>query len=321
MSRVMKVALVAGQECLLSTHGTIHISLLDGVVEVAGVLLQPNTELVVNLSSSSNRRLSAYSFEGGTVSITSSGGSVDVVKYSTDAGSLMSFTRSTLTPLRTSRVAVVGVAGAGKTLVAHSICNMLARGQAGVFLADLSPASNSVLCPGCISAAHVSSTHPLVVGDCAAPEEIGLSFFCGSTRPVKLIQPFVHQLLQLQECLQSLVKQMVAPREATHIIYDVGAPDDSVPLDAYLRRVLEVIRPTHVVVVTNKKADTAAGRLGGTSLWYSNLQEDVQRLLQDCEFRVLQQVPHHVIAAGGADVASSPISSNNSWSRSTLLGP
>jgi hypothetical protein len=299
MSRIMKVSLVAGQECLMSCHGVVRISLLDGVVEVAGVLLQPSVEVVVKLSAVDNRRLSAYTFEGGTFSVTSSA-AIDIVKCSTDAGALMTFVRSALAPLRTSRVAVVGAAGSGKTLTAHSICNMLARsGSQRVFLADLSPASNSVVCPGCISAVHVSAAHPLIAGACSVPDEVGVSFFTGALAPVSSVPLFVHHVSQLQECMQSLMKQVASPRESIHAVYDVGAPEEGVPLDAYLRRVLEVIRPTHILVITNKKTD-AVETSRGVSLWYVNLQEDVQRLLTDCEYRVVHHVPHAVLATGSS---------------------
>jgi hypothetical protein len=314
MSRVMKIALVAGQECLLSCHGVVRLQLKDGVVEVAGVLLQADAETVLSLSATSNRRISAYSFEGGTFTVTSSA-AIDLVKSSTEAGALMAFVRSALLPqqgqVRTSRVAVVGLAGTGKTLTAHTICNRLVRPVAAgggggaaanaagrVFLVDLSPASNSVLCPGCISAVHVSPSHPLLAGDAAAPEELGLAFFTGALAPIASVPLLVHQILQLQESLQSLIKQLVGARESLHVVYDVAAPDGDVPIDTFLRRVLEAIRPTHVVVVTNKKAEAAdAGK--GLTPWHTGLQEDVQRLLSDCEFRVLHHVPHRIVAASG----------------------
>ncbi|RNF01052.1 uncharacterized protein Tco025E_08668 [Trypanosoma conorhini] len=275
-----KITISAGEECTISGGGAVELQLLSGVVEVAGVLLPAKGSCVFDLAPDA-RCVVLYTLEGGSVQATA-GAPFETLKTATGMAAVVQLCRRTLAAERRTKVLVIGNAHSGKTLTAHTICNLLREDAAGesaataatVFLMDLNPESNCLYAPGCVSTVQVE--HALWPGTTAAPTRLPFSLFVGeAARPsAATVVPFMHFVEQLQECTEALLH--AAPQhERVHLVVDAPAPVAGVKESVYFRKLIELLRPTHVVTVSAQD---------GSETWSTFLQEDVQRVLPDCEF-------------------------------------
>jgi hypothetical protein len=243
------------------------VELQDGVVEVCGVVLVANGHYKYAVCV--EKPLVLNSMEGGSFSL-STKGNVDISKFPMDVTNLMRCARQL--SFSAARVAVLGERGAGKTYVAQFISNIVIKSGCTVLYCDLNVDSNTSYCPGCISVTAVTQPSKAVfsLGESIGLDNLSVAFSVGSVDPpAPLSLPiFLHFVSQLDRCRDSLRQSI---KDVS--IFDVGTPAGSVPFDTYLKRVIEVIQPTHVVTVSSP-----------VSLWSKPLQEDVGRTLPNCEF-------------------------------------
>ncbi|RNE99353.1 hypothetical protein TraAM80_08240 [Trypanosoma rangeli] len=276
-----KITISAGEECTITGDGAVELQLLSGVVEVAGVLLPARGTSVFFLEPET-RCVVLYTLEGGSVQATATV-PFETVKTATGMAAVVQLCRRTLAAERRTKVLVIGQAHSGKTLTAHTICNLLREDAAGesttapaaaVFLMDLNPESNCVYAPGCVSTVQVE--HALWPGTTSAPTLLPFSLFVGeaSCPSAATMVSFMYFVEQLQECTETLL-HAAAHHERVHLVIDAPAPVAGVKESVYFRRLIELVRPTHVVTVSARD---------GSETWSTFLQEDVQRVLPDCEF-------------------------------------
>ncbi|EKF28410.1 hypothetical protein MOQ_007844 [Trypanosoma cruzi marinkellei] len=275
-----KITISAGEECTISGSGAIELQLLSGVVDVAGVLLKAKETHVFFLEAD-KRCVILYTLEGGSVQATA-GLPFETFKTATGMASVVQLCRRSLSAERRTKVLVIGKRQSGKTLTAHTICNLLRDDSAGefttapaaaVFLMDINPESNCLHAPGCVSAVQVE--HVLWPGTTSAPTLLPFSLFIGEAAPpsAESILSFLHFVEQLQDCTESLLNG--ANHERVHLVIDAPAPASGIKESVYFRKIIELLRPTHVVTVSPQD---------GSETWSTFLQEDVQRVLPDCEF-------------------------------------
>lgn len=290
-----RITLSAGEECTIMGSGLVHVTLASGVLDVAGVLLEANQSHAFDLHPT-QRALVVYTLEGGSGAVTSEG-PLEVHRSETGAAAVAQLARRTLIPLGRSKVLVIGRAHHGKTLTAHTLCNLLTRYAPesetslaqNVFLADLNAESNALYAPGCISAVRVAAP-PLWLGRTASPERLPLAFFTGSaSRPAAAdVGAFLWHVQQLHETTMAWIKEQCQPANRHHLVIDAPAPGENLTEGTFYKKLIEVLQPTHVVLVSHRD---------GEEDWTAFLQEDVQRVLEDCEFVYVPPVARRCTAA------------------------
>lgn len=282
-----RVTLSAGEDCTITGSGSVVVMLLSGVVDITGVVLTANQPYTFYLGPL--RRLVLYTLEGGSASITSDY-ALDLHKGVTGAAAVVQFVRRTLLPLARSKVLVIGSAQSGKTLSAHSVANLLVRHRSDVesksnkvFLMDLNAESNALYGPGCLSVVPVTEL-PLWLGNTAHPSMLPLSLYTASAaRPDgKAVSTFLHFVEQLHDTAVAYMEEVVSAGHSGHIVMDAPSPQADLKEGVFYKKLIELTRPTHVLIV--------GSRDDASDTWSTFLQEDVQRVLPDCEFSFLKPV-------------------------------
>lgn len=290
-----RVTLTAGEEYTLTGNGLVEITLQTGVLDVAGVLLEANHPYKFFLRTGS-RSLVLFTLEGGSC-IISSEHKLDLVSGVAKAAPLVQLVRRTLLPAEESKVLVIGHQGSGKTLASHTLCNLLMRygsDKKSVFLLDFNAESNSIYAPGCVSGVQVGET-PLWSGLTSLPTLVPLSLYTGAAvRPTaRNVSSFLHYCDQLHETATSWFRELgnLAPgqRQKVHIVMDAPSPMDDLQEGVLYKKMIEMLRPTHVVVI--------GGPESSKENWSTFLQEDVQRVLPDCEFSFAESITHRCTAS------------------------
>ncbi|KPI85671.1 hypothetical protein ABL78_5251 [Leptomonas seymouri] len=295
-----RIFLNAGEEYTLSGNGPILITLQSGVLDVAGVMLETNRTYTFYLHPD-RQSIIIFTLEGG-VCLVSSDNKVDARRDVARAGKLVQMTRRTLLSTRRSKVLVIGRPKCGKTLAAHTLCNLLMRygsDKKSVFLMDLNAESNCLYAPGCVSCLQVPDSS-LWPGLTASPTLLPLSLYVGAAvRPsASNVNSHLHYYEQLHDMAMSYIQELrgaaeqqqqsslsLLPNETkSHVVVDAPAPLPDLLEGVWFRRLIEVLRPTHVVVVGSRE--------NGEENWSTFLQEDVQRVLPDCEFFFTDPVAH-----------------------------
>ncbi|CCW69256.1 unnamed protein product [Phytomonas sp. Hart1] len=286
-----RLTLSAGEECTITGNGPITVTLLTGVLHLAGVLLEANRPYSFYLHSERTSVI-LFTLEGGSANITSEE-SMNFFRHSSGAVPLVQFTRRTLFPLKTSKVLVIGKEGSGKSLAAHTIINLLRDYRMGkddnalnrYFLLDFNAESNCIFSPGCVSFVEVRDD-PLWLERIASPTMLPLSFYTGSvTRPsAKDISAFIHFCGQLYDTCNLYLQEECLPPQRAHLILDAPSPLSDLKKEVFYKKFIEIVKPTHVVIVCSR--DDASED------WFTFLQEDIQRVLPDCEFAFTEPCAH-----------------------------
>lgn len=303
-----RISLNAGEEYTLSGSGSILITLQSGVLDVAGVMLEANRPYTFYLHPD-RQSIIVFTLEGGAC-LVASDTKVDMRRDVARAGRLVQLTRRTLLAAKKTKVLVIGRPHSGRTLAAHTLCNLLMRygsDRKGVFLMDLNTESNCLYAPGCVSFLQVPES-PLWPGSTASPTLLPLSMYTGAAvRPSAAdVGSHLHFYEQLHETAMSYIQELrgsagqqqqqqltsssssgYAPltnETRSHVVVDAPAPMDDLQEGVWYRRLIEVLRPTHVVIVGSRE--------DGEEKWSTFLQEDVQRVLPDCEFCFTDPVAH-----------------------------
>ncbi|EPY18856.1 hypothetical protein STCU_09742 [Strigomonas culicis] len=290
MASVQKrVNLSAGEECTISGTGTVHIRLLAGVLEVAGVPLEATETYDFPLQLDA-RALLLYTLEGGSFSVGSEA-PVEVHRAATGAAVLAQLARRTLAPRTACSVLVIGDRRGGRTHAAHTLYNLLRRLRpdevlSSVALLDMNAESNCLYTPGCVSALVTNEAElPLWLGRTNAPQQVTLNFPVGGAQQPSTanVATYLHALEQLYDTAVAYAGERLPQRAAhRHVVVDAPAPEGELQPGVFYKRLLELVRPSHVVLVAAR--DAAHETVPGQGSWTSYLQEDVQRLLPDCEF-------------------------------------
>nr|CCC95552.1 unnamed protein product [Trypanosoma congolense IL3000] len=274
-----KITISAGEECTLCGNCTVELQLLSGVVEVAGVLLNAKEPCTFRIARD-QYYIIMYTLEGGCVVVTSDA-QVEVSKAVTGMTSVVQLCRRSLDTTPRSKVLVIGHRHSGKTLVAHTICNLL-REEAfsveremfptSVFLMDLNAESNFVYAPGCVSTVLVE--HVLWPHTSASPTLLPFSLFVGQAAPpgAESVASFLWFVEQLHDCTQALLDS--TKTERIHLIIDAPSPPEGIKEGIYFRRLVELLQPSHVVMVSDPN---------GSDAWSNALHEDLERLHPGCE--------------------------------------
>ncbi|EPY26126.1 hypothetical protein STCU_06308 [Strigomonas culicis] len=145
--------------------------------------------------------------------------------------------------------------------------------------------SNCLYTPGCVSALVTNEAElPLWLGRTNAPQQVTLNF--PSARAAAEHgerRDLPHALEQLYDTAVAYAGERLPQRAAhRHVVVDAPAPEGELQPGVFYKRLLELVRPSHVVLVAAR--DAAHETVPGQGSWTSYLQEDVQRLLPDCEF-------------------------------------
>jgi energy-coupling factor transporter ATP-binding protein EcfA2 len=298
-----RISLNAGEEYTLSGNGLIKITLQSGVLDVAGVMLEANRPYRFFLHQD-RQSIVVFTLEGGTCLVLSDN-KVEMRRDVARAGKLVQMTRRTLLAARRTKILVIGRSGCGKTLAAHTLCNLLIRygsDKKNVFLLDLNAESNCLYAPGCVSCLQVPGT-PLWPGLTASPTLLPLSLYVGAAvRPsASNVNSHLHYYEQLHDMAMSYIQELrsaveqqqqqqqsslsLEPSETrSHVVVDAPAPLQDLQEGVWYRKLIEVLRPTHVVIVGSREDNEEN--------WSTFLQEDVQRVLPDCEFLFTDPVAH-----------------------------
>ncbi|KAG5465688.1 hypothetical protein CUR178_00400 [Leishmania enriettii] len=291
-----RLTLNAGEEYTLVGDGAVQITLQSGLLDVAGVMLDANRPYTFYLHTD-RQAITLFTLEGAAC-LLSSDNRVDAHRGVARAGKLVQVTRRTLLAARRTKVLVIGRSRSGKTLAAHTLCNLLTRygnDKKGVFLMDLNAESNCLYAPGCVSCIQVSEA-PLWPGLTANPKFLPLSLYTGAAvRPsASSVNSLLHYYDQLHETVMGYIQELsgaaavVAQQQApspyssslsepgSHVVVDAPAPLADLQEGAWYKKLIELLRPSHVVIVSSRE--------DGEERWSTFLQEDVQRVLPDCEF-------------------------------------
>ncbi|KAG5464953.1 hypothetical protein LSCM4_00401 [Leishmania orientalis] len=291
-----RLTLNAGEEYTLVGDGAVQVTLQSGLLDVAGVMLDANRPYTFYLHTD-RQAITLFTLEGAAC-LLSSDNRVDTHRGVARAGKLVQVTRRTLLAAKHTKVLVIGRSRSGKTLAAHTLCNLLTRygnDKKGVFLMDLNAESNCLYAPGCVSCIQVSEA-PLWPGLTASPKFLPLSLYTGAAvRPsASSVNSLLHYYDQLHETVMGYIQELsgaaavVAQQQApspyssslsepgSHVVVDAPAPLADLQEGAWYKKLIEVLRPSHVVIVSSRE--------DGEERWSTFLQEDVQRVLPDCEF-------------------------------------
>jgi len=298
VAHVQRVTLVAGQQCTIQGAGIVRVMLIDGVIEIAGALIHAKCEYTFNLQPTQQRNLVLYSLEGGTVGIFCERPphTLDVVKNTTNISSITNVVRETFQKGKRCVVAVAGGPQSGKTFAACTAANSLVSlckrqessvgNSAGAFLADATgcgPVPASVVCTELQQAGSSSSTGggqfqapPLWPGLVASPIRWQATSFWLGLQHAEISSNhmawYLHVLKQLEATVES-----VAGREPdtqkSHVVYDLSAPDESIPKELFYKHVLQCIRPSIVILL--RSGQTEGSEIDAT--WTETLREDIRR--------------------------------------------
>lgn len=297
---IRRILLNAGEEYTLSGNGQIIITLQSGVLDVAGVMLEASRPYTFYLYPD-RQSIIVFTLEGGAC-LVSSDSKVDMRRDVARAGKLVQMTRRTLLAAKRTKSLVIGRPHSGRTLAAHTLCNLLMRyggDKKSVFLMDLNAESNCLYAPGCVSCLQVPGS-PLWPGLTASPTLLPLSLFVGAAvRPsASNVNSHLHYYEQLHETAMLYIQELrgaagqqqqsspaLLPSEVqSHVVVDAPPPLDDLQEGVWYRKLIEMLRPTHVVIVGSRE--------DGEENWSTFLQEDVQRVLPDCEFFFTDPVAH-----------------------------
>lgn len=332
---VRNIVLSGGQQTTVSFGDSVVLvlTLVTGVVEIAGVVLRSQHPYRIAPLPFGVRRVVLYSLEGGTVTLSlspvssagedgsgssssssrpaattsgGSGGSIQVApKGPTTMVPVLQLAKrdaSRIRPNQLTTYAVIGREGVGKTLVAQTLCNALNA----VLSKHQQRSDNVVYCDAQVNGVSSSGVYgpgcmtcvevdevPLWPGRLPALDSVHCSFSLGS-----VLIP--HALGQLQEVAEHLSKAADDSQRRRPIVFDIGTPAAMVGSqqhDTYFKKVLETLRPNVVLyvgdVTPHSGADAAA---------FHALQEDMQRLMPHCPFVAVQQCSG---AASGSSSSSS----------------
>ncbi|KAG5490262.1 hypothetical protein JKF63_00382 [Porcisia hertigi] len=290
-----RLTLNAGEEYTLVGDGAVQITLQSGLMDVAGVMLDANRPYTFYLHTD-RQAITLFTLEGAAC-LLSSDNRVDTHRGVARAGKLVQMTRRTLLAVKRTKVLVIGRSRSGKTLAAHTLCNLLMRygnDRKGVFLMDLNAESNCLYAPGCVSCIQVPEA-PLWPGLTASPKLLPLSLYTGAAvRPsASNVKSFLHYYDQLHETVMGYIQELSGAASASqqkisspyssalnetgsHVVIDAPAPLADLQEGVWYKKLIEVLRPSHVVIVGSRE--------DGEERWSTFLQEDVQRVLPDCEF-------------------------------------
>ncbi|CUG89988.1 Hypothetical protein, putative [Bodo saltans] len=296
-SRSQKISLSAGQQCTLSGEGRITIHLSDGVVEIGGVVIGANQQYPFSLSD--NCSVTLVTLEGGSIVLAHPvATTVDVLKTSTEMSTVMALARKDVQRGKPTVVAVIGGPRTGKSHAAQTYANILAQGLGkrqgasapGVYYAD---ASGS-LTPGCLSVMELQSVDGVLSestflwpSHTPAPDRVQCSFWLGnehSTISAAGMPLFLHTLGQLHACCDAMAKNQTAitstNRPVGHVVYDLPTTDGTLPRELFYQRVLEMIRPTVLIITESDK---------GPRDWSRSIEENIRRTSPLTEIAVVLQ--------------------------------
>lgn len=289
--RTQKISLAVCQQCTVQADGVVEVALIDGVVEIAGVVLCAEKRYTFLLRDP-HRSLVLYSLEGGSVHVFHSHAvAVEINKRSTELSTVVSAVRRDAQRGKRCVVAVVGGPYSGKTLVAQTVANILAAASKrqqngpGVYYVDATGTSSSVV-PATVTCTELHSgvDAPLWPGHAAAPN-LQCSFWLGLQRSAignESIHWFLQCLSQMHSCVDAFAKNKAAvvssSRPPGHVVYDLPSSDGTVPLEILHRHTLDIIRPTHVVTLQDTSPEASSKE------WHNVLREDYLRAAPTTEF-------------------------------------
>lgn len=299
-----RLTLNAGEEYTLIGDGAVQITLQSGLLDVAGVMLDANRPYTFYLHTD-RQTITLFTLEGAACML-SSDNRVDTQRGVARAGKLVQMTRRTILAAKRTKVLVIGRSRSGKTLAAHTLCNLLMRygnDKKSVFLMDLNAESNCLFAPGCVSCIQVSEA-PLWPGLTASPKLLPLSLYTGAAvRPsASNVNSLLHYYDQLHETVMGYIQELSGAAVAaaqqqspspyapslnetqSHVVVDAPAPLADLQEGVWYKKLIEVLCPSHVVIVSSRE--------DGEERWSTFLQEDVQRVLPDCEFLFTDPVAH-----------------------------
>ncbi|GET93464.1 hypothetical protein, conserved [Leishmania tarentolae] len=298
-----RLTLNAGEEYTLIGDGAVQVTLQSGLLDVAGVMLDANRPYTFYLHTD-RQAITLFTLEGAACML-SSDNRVDTHRGVARAGKLVQMTRRTILATKRTKVLVIGRPRSGKTLAAHTLCNLLMRygnDKKSVFLMDLNAESNCLFAPGCVSCIQVSEA-PLWPGLTASPKLLPISLYTGAAvRPsASNVNSLLHYYDQLHETVMGYIQELngmsVAAHQQqaspyasslnetqSHVVVDAPAPLADLQEGVWYKKLIEVLRPSHVVIVSSRE--------DGEEKWSTFLQEDVQRILPDCEFLFTDPIAH-----------------------------
>eukprot|EP00796_Vickermania_ingenoplastis_P008158 gene8158-5687_t len=328
MQHKQQIMLSPGGEVVLLGSGAVALELASGVLEVSGVVLEAGQTYTFYLAPPAVPSMVCYTLEGGSLSLRSES-PVRAFQGAAGAGELHQLARRPTTDH--FRVLVLGRPGVGKTHAAHTLCNLLYRvaKESGAaprrtFLVDLNTASNALYAPGCVSSRDVSGS-TLWLGQTAPPSHTGLTlnFFGGTAKRPSNMEEGLALLYMAKQCVDTTALwveelQPQQPRRYTMVL-DAPSPTGDLKALTFYKQLVQVVRPTHVVLVTDevkpgsweldeeesgesdrdgeeeeKPSDEeqeevrrAAQQADATSFsprWAQSLMEDVRRSMPDCAF-------------------------------------
>lgn len=258
-----RVSLKAGEEATLDTAGVVTVALVEGAAEIAAVSLQVGKEVSFNLVSGGARRVSVCSSGGCTITVTFASGIGNVSKAPTGALQVVHACRKALATQPSTKVLCVGDRGCGKSYACAVITNFLAKSaNHAVVLLDADVSANT-LCAGFVSARFVSAEEPRWPGYTALDSSVPIGFFVGeSAISPDSLDLYFHAVEQANACAQWLAKSR--PGKTSHVIVDAPSAPAGVDESLFQKRLIDVVRPSHVIIIGDKDQFTA-------------LQEDVSR--------------------------------------------
>lgn len=304
--RCRSFKLSPGEELLVKGTCSLSVQLSIGVVYLAGRALEVNQSYSFSLHLDSFPSLSFYTLEGGTllVKVFRDRGTFEALRGVTGMADLHRFVSRDLirNPTGPLRIAVLGRPGIGKSCAAISLCHLLQQAHAEIgtsrrmFLVDLNPTSNGLFAPGCLSSREVfADASPLWIGQMANPIQPSptLSFFCGTTLRPSTAQEGVSFLHFAEQSVSSTVgwveEQLL---ESTNpfsssssltsdpsldgwygMIVDVASPSGSLLAVPFYKQLLQVLQPTHVVVVSDE-VPPGSGEIEDDALDENEIDED-----------------------------------------------
>lgn len=295
-----KISLVAGQQCTIVASGLVTVQLAEGVIEIAGVVLESQQQYTFMLEGFA-RSLTFYTLEGGSVTCT--GCVAETHISNTEVAPLLRLANAIAQKALSGKpicLAVVGNSGTGKTHAAHTIANALCQhyrrstvSTPSLYLCDLNGSQNCVYAPCCVSCVEIATEtsnkeSPLWPSYTASPSRVQCSFFTGdrrSTIEASNFNQFLHHTTQLHECAEALAKNkscVATSRPTGILLYDVPScdPKGGIPQDVLCKKLFDVVKPTHVVFTGNSDCG-----------WFVALREDLSRGAPQCEVVSVPMAP------------------------------
>lgn len=296
-AHVQRIAIGAGQQCIIQGSGVVRLSLVDGVIEIAGALLHAKCEYTFNLQPTQNRNIVLYSLEGGTVAAFREQPpyTLDIIKNTAAISPIVEVVRDSFQKGKRCVVAVAGGPQCGKTLAACTAGNTLANlckrqenstgNTPGVLFADATGSGSmpaSLVCTELVAATSSSANHssspPLWPGSAASPLRFQAASFWLGLQQSEISSThmawYLNVLKQLEAATESVAAKVKNDTQKSHVVYDLPAPDDSIPKELFYKHVLQCVHPTMVLLI--KGSQTEAEGEGSVS-WVETLKEDLRR--------------------------------------------